>query len=281
MKTSPPIFLSALSLGALLFFLAGCTASQARAPRPALAPDFKVVETSTEKELTPAQLAGLRAAVSDYLHEREFDATRPLYVKLSLPADNPGDEPGWALIRIGEAAPRDYTVLSVYPGDRYDTPYDYYRNGYYNPAYAGFSRWGYYDPFDYNYGRTRPHGHTRPPPNQPVAKPESPVPVPAPTPQRPRWETPNRPSPDQPRAYPPRSAHPERWARERAQERAPERAAERTPREQRAPERESGDGGRASSPLPAPNYTPPPIMRSEPPAAREENSRLNPHQPER
>lgn len=38
------------------------------------------------------------------------------------------------------------------PGSFY---YDDYRDGYYPPC-GGLSRWGYYDPFDYNYGYSRP-----------------------------------------------------------------------------------------------------------------------------
>jgi len=122
--------------------------------------EFTVVESSTEKELTPAQLAELRQAVIDYLHSQGLEGNRLPFRESHFPPANPrGRTPMGGRVRIGDMPSQTYTVLAAYPGRDDYFPYDYYRYGYVNPAYAGFSRWGYYDPFDYNYG-----GYSRPVP---------------------------------------------------------------------------------------------------------------------
>jgi hypothetical protein len=163
-------------------------------------------------------------------------------------------------VRIGNLPAQTYTVLAAYPGPDDYYPYDYYRYGDYNPAYAGFSRWGYYDPYDYNYG-----GYSRPVPPRDQGKPHQPAGKPDHPPgSRTRWDSTPRPHPDQPRsnAYPPRTANPERWARERTENRG---------NQPRAKSANTNSGSRPSSPPPERSYSPPPF-RSEPSPGRVESS---------
>jgi len=245
MKTIVRYLSAAAALGAVFFF-SGCTTRTAKAPRVEPVAEFTVVESSTEKELTPAQLVELREAVINYLHSQGLRSNQLYYVKVSFPAAKPEDEPQWAVVRIGNFPSQTYTVLAAYPGRDDYYPYDYYRHGYYNPAFASFSRWGYYDPFDYNYG-----GYSRPVPPRDPGKPHQPDGKPdRPPGTRHRWDNPPRTDGDQPRtnAYPPRTAKPERWARERADDRGGYTRGEPGG---------SSSGGRTPSPPPERSYTPP------------------------
>jgi hypothetical protein len=236
---------AAAALGVVLVF-AGCTTQTAKGPRVESVAEFTVVESSTDKELTPAQLAELRQAVINYLHRQGLEGSRLYFVKVTFPPANPDDEPQWAVVRIGNLPAQTYTLLAAYPGRDDYQPYDYYRYGYYNPAYAGFSRWGYYDPFDYNYG-----GYARPMPPRDHGKPHQPDGKPDHPPgTRTRWNNTPRTNPEQPitNAHPPRTANPERWARERADNRGGYT---------RGDSGDSSSGGRTYSPRPERSYTPP------------------------
>ncbi|MBL9219338.1 MAG: hypothetical protein JNG82_12655 [Opitutaceae bacterium] len=234
-----------LGIGLLL---AGCVSQRVATQRVEPAAEFTVVRSSTNKELTPEQLSELRQAVGNYLRKQGLTGNRLYEVKVQFAPKHPEDEPEWVIVRIGRLPERTYTLLAVYPGPDDYYPYDYYRNGYYNPAYGGFSRWGYYDPFEYNYGGySRPvpprHDHGRPNhPNKPDDKPDHPPGT------RTRWDNTPRTNSDQPRsnAYPPRTANPERWARERSDNRGGYTRSE-----------PSYTGDRASNPPPDRSYSAP------------------------
>jgi len=268
----------AAALGAALLFTA-CTTQSAKGPRVETVTEFTVVESSSDQELSPQQLAEMREAILNYLQSQGLTGQRLYYVKVSFPPADPEGEPQWAVVRIANVSAQTYTVLAAYPGRDDYYPYDYYRYGSYNPAYAGFSRWGYYDPYDYNYGgysRPAPPYHNHGRPNQPNAPEEKPA---QPAATRARWENPRAVNPDQqrPTDRPVRTANPERWSRERAER--PERAYT-------AP-RESGGAGFSRSesrPAPAPSYTPAPSpapVRSEAPAPSREEYRSASPQNER
>lgn len=236
---------AAAALGAVLV-LSGCTTQTAKAPRVEPVAEFTVVESSTEKELTPAQLVELREAVINYLHSQGLRSNQLYYVKVTFPPANPEDEPQWAVVRIGNFPSQTYTVLAAYPGRDDYYPYDYYRHGYFNPAFSGFSRWGYYDPFDYNYG-----GYSRPVPPGDPGKPHLPDGKPNHPPgTRTRWNNTPRTNPEPPltNAYPPRSANPERWSRERADNRGGYTRSDPS---------NSSSAGRTYSPPPERSYSPP------------------------
>lgn len=233
------------ALGAALMF-SGCTTTTAKRPRVEPVAEFTVVESSTEKELTPAQLHELREAVVNYLYSQGLKSNQLYYVKVTFPAANPEDEPQWAVVRIGNFPSQTYAVLAAYPGRDDYYPYDYYRHGYYNPAFTGFSRWGYYDPFDYNYG-----GYSRPVPPRDHGRPDKRDGKPDHPPgTRTRWDHTPRTDADQSRspAYPPRTANPERWARERSDNRGGYTRSEPS---------NSDSGRRSYSPPPERSYSPP------------------------
>jgi hypothetical protein len=157
-------------LGALFFN--GCYSPAARAPRPKSTVEFVVVESSTEKQLTPAQLAALRATVLAYLREQGLSGGRTYYVKVEFPAANPADEPQWAIVRINNLSTQAYTVIAAYPGSDDYYPYDYGRSGYSHGGYTGFTRYDYHDPYHHDPGKYSPPRihYDHPKPDQPAHK---------------------------------------------------------------------------------------------------------------
>jgi hypothetical protein len=270
-------FVSAAAVLGTAFFVSGCVSSS-RTSRVKVVEEFAVVESSTAKELTPAQIADLRQAVANYLRGEGLTDGRTYYVKVTFPSEVPGEEPQWAVVRIGGQSARTYTVIAAYPGRDDYYPYDFYSTAYsssYYPGYAGFSRWGYYDPFDYNYGTyhrpvtPRDHDHNKnDKPDHPDNKSDHP------TSTRNRWSNPPGNDGSQPRTnYPPHQADPTRWARERAEARdaqshpttRPERTYNPPDRSYTPPERTYTPPERSYSPPPDRSYSPPP-ERSSPPS---------------
>lgn len=271
-------YVSAVALlGACLVF-AGCNTKSSQAPRPRVVEEFAVVESSTDKELTSAQLAELHTAVSRYLKQQGLVDNRFYYVKVTFPQANPGEPEQWAIVRVGTTTARTYQVLAAYPGpdDRYPYDYHYYRAGYstgYFPGYAGFSNWGYYDPYDYNYGYYS--GPYQPVPPRDHNKPDRPDRPDYPPAARNRWEHTPRGDSDQPRNYPPRTANPERWARDRADH--DRGSGGRTREREDRPERSSPPPRQETSYSPPErSYSPSPTpTHSEPIPSRTESSSSN------
>jgi outer membrane murein-binding lipoprotein Lpp len=258
MKNLVRMVTAAAVLGSALV-LAGCVNQTARRPQVKAVEEFAVVESSTSQELTPAQIAELRQAVINYLHEQGMGNGRIYYVRVTFPPVNPDDEPEWAVVRIGNLPTRSFTVLAAYPGADDFYPYEIYRSSYYG-GYSGFSRWGYYDPFDYNYGyatnppvppRDHPrdnHDHKRN--DQPGNKPYPPPGT------RTRWDGNPRTSPGEPRSH---SPHPGNDRRDHD-------------RNHKGGSHRDADGSRSPTPPPERSYTPPPERSYSPPPPAPERS---------
>lgn len=209
--------------------LSGCSSRMAKRPQLKVVEEFSIVESSTSQELTPDQIVDLRKAVISYLQEQGLTNNRIYYARVTFPAANPDEEPQWAVVRIGNFPAQTFTVLAAYPGPDDCYPYDYYRMGYHG-GYSGFTRWGYYDPFDYNYGHYS--GRARYPRDD--HKPGIPT----------RWN-------------PPRNNHPPR-----------DRAGGQWGRGHDPGGHSPGNTGRGRPPSPPPDrtYTPPPERAYSPPA---------------
>jgi hypothetical protein len=279
MNTLMRIVSAAAVLGTALF-LSGCV-SDTRTSRVKVVEEFSVVESSTEKELTPAQIADLRQAVANYLRAEGLTDGRTYYVRVTFPSDTPGEEPQWAVVRIGGQSTRTYTVIAAYPGRDDYYPDDFYSAGYsyanYYPGYGGFSRWGYYDPFDYNFG----YYHRPTPRDRDHAKPDNPKKPDDPTDQprhqpgpRNRWDNPPAKDDDRLRGnLPRRQPDPNRWTRERSDAR--DGQSRLTPR----PERTSTPPERSPALSPERSYSPPPersYSPTPPPPPDNNNSRPEP-----
>ena len=263
MNTLLRYFPAAALLGALLAF-AGCdTARTAQAgPRR---PDYQiaVVETSQGLELSPRQMLELRASAVNYLAESGLNRGGEYLVRIDLTPGVPAETDQWVVIRITSTPARTYTLLAAYPGSDDFYPYDYY--GFYNYGYPGFSRNGYYDPFDRGFTRTNYY----PPPvvlpprdrkpddrdhkpddkgHQPGDRGNSPPGTPT------RWDG-NRPDPDRPRTDDDRTHRPH-------------------PRNDNGSRPHDNDGGAGgASPRPqqsSPAYSPPTYSPPSPPPARSE-----------
>lgn len=280
MKTLTRYFPAAAFFGALLAF-SGCdTVRTAQAvPRR---PDYQiaVVETSRGLELSPRQMLDLRASAVNYLAENGLTRGGEYLVRIDLTPGVPAETDQWVVIRITSTPARTYTLLAAYPGSDDFYPYDYY--GFYNFGYPGFSRNGYYDPFDRGYTKTNyyPPPVVWPPrdrkPDDRDHKPDDKDHKPgdkgnSPPGTHTRWDG-NRPDPDRPRTndHPPRSNDHGDDGRTR-------------PTDRNTSPTWSGHGGGGSySPPPAPvqaqpTYSPPPPppARSEPPP-RTDSKQPNP-----
>lgn len=155
MKTFARRKIIVFALGAGLL-LSGCSTTTTISRRLPAKVEFTVVESSTEMELTPRQLAELRLSVSNYLREQGLTASGRYYVKVMFPATKPAEAPQWVIVQIDNTAAQTYTVLAAYPGPDDYYPYDYYRTGY-DRSYYGLPQYGYYNPPGYPYG-----AHPRP-----------------------------------------------------------------------------------------------------------------------
>jgi hypothetical protein len=262
-------FVSIAAVLGAAFSLVGCVTHPARSSRAKVVQEFSVVESSTEKELTPEQVADLRQAVANYLQSQGLADGRTYYVKVTFPSANPDEEPQWAVVRIGGQSVQTYTVVAAYPGRDDYYPYDFYSPGYsgysfssYYPGYGGFSRWGYYDPFDYNYGYYHrpvprdPNGKDKP--DQPGKKPEPP------TGTHTRWTNPPPKDGDDQHRASPRNADPDRWHNRTDTRDQQPRSTSRPDWSQNQPDRSYTPPERSytpperSSPPPERTYTPPP-----------------------
>lgn len=212
MKPFTRLIAVAVALGAGLFW-AGCTTTVSHAPRQHPGVDFAVVESSTAKELTPAQIDELRETVIAYLHDEGLTGNQVYLVKVNFATASPDEVAQWVIVRIGNISARTIQVLAAYPGADDYYPYDHYRFGYYSPGYYGFSRYGYNGPYYYDSGKYLPPlpPRVQPKPDDRYDKPDHP-----PT-TRTRWDRTPRTDSDQPkRHHPPRTENPEHRNRNRS-----------------------------------------------------------------
>jgi|GEM_PF-2038996 len=264
----PRRFITAVLVAATMV-LAGCATRTARVERTHVVEDFTIVDSSSSKELSPAQLAELRQAVINYLQEQGFTGHQVYYVKVEFPAADPAKEAQWAIVRIGRPATSTYTVVAAYPG-----PDDFYPFGYYgfSGGYGQYARYDYYDPFDYRYGNaSRPYFPLTPRKHEPDGKPDNPAGT------HTRWNNPPRNHPDEPRdgVTPPRPADPDHRTRNRDRDHNYDRTQSGnsvTPANVRDP-------GNTYTPAPASSYTPPASYSPAPAGPRNESS--NPARNER
>ena len=237
MKTIVRYLSAAATLGALLIF-SGCdTVRTARAVPSRIDYQVTVVEKSKGPELTPQQVAELRASALNYLAENGLNRGGEYLLKVSLTPGQPEDTDQWVVLRISSTPARTYTLLAAYlgPGDFY--PYDFYNYG-----YPGYSRYGYYDPFDCGYGKAGylPSAPVPPRDHKPGDKDKHPPAT------HTRWDG-NRPNPDRPHSTDHRDDGRDQ------------------PNDSNTGSSRSGHGNGDSSSTPRPAYNPPPApVRAEP-----------------
>ncbi len=183
-------------LGTAILFGGCATTKTAEVARPTPATfEFKVVETSGARELTPPETAQLRALVTKFLESTGELKPGSYFVRVDFPPETPGGAPAYVIVQLNTfPTPTSYTLLASYAGplpQPYPT-YDYRYNGY------GYSDYGYYDPFDYRSGNyyhptpVRPAHSRQPPPHVADRRPNEP-------------SEPNK--PDNPKPTVPRVAH--------------------------------------------------------------------------
>jgi len=205
-------------------FLSGCTTTVSKAPRPKPMVEFTVVESSTQQELTPAQLDELREAVIAYLQAEGLTGNQVYLVKVNLATASPDEVAQWVIVRTGNISARTFQVLAAYPGADDYYPYDHHRFGYYSPGYYGFSRYGYSDPYYYDSGKYLPPMPPRvhPRPGDRNDKPDHPPAT------HTRWNRTPRTDSDEPRRHhPPRTEKPEHQGRDRSDDGDHKRSADK------------------------------------------------------
>lgn len=158
------IGLSILALG-LAELVTGCTSQprHVRAGQPAN--DFEIVETSTSRQLTPREMAYLRAKVADYLAQQGQTGSGDYYVKIYL-----GEEAGvvaqgeWVVVRYTRYPATTYYVAAPQPAYSYPA-YNYSTFDYYPFGWLGFGAFSFRyhdDPYYHGYYPYLPrHGYPR------------------------------------------------------------------------------------------------------------------------
>jgi hypothetical protein len=269
--SSPLIRWSGLLLATVL--LAGCAATQrTAAPPPAkTVTDFKIVEQSTPRELTPAEQAQIQIAVENFLSGRDEARSGVYEVRVAFTPEQPGQPGEWVVVRISRLVVQGYELVASHPLER--RGYEYYHDQY------GYGPWGGYfsDPLYSGYGYYYPSSRRpdrRPPPDDsrdhdrqsPPPRPdETPTvanrpPTTQVPPHRPPFEQRSRPVPDRSRDEHRPAPNSPFEGRGRSNGHQPTPRAEPTPRTEPPP-------APPSPPLPPPERTMP--ERSVPEAPRE------------
>jgi hypothetical protein len=146
---------SALGIALLL---AGCetmhTARKQEPVKPAY--DFTVVQSSSDRTLTPADLALLREAVAKFLAGQGLVRSGEYLVRVDFPPDQPGAAGEWVIVKLTNLPTPTYTLVAAYSASEpeYFDPYDL--------RYGSWAEPYYYDPFDFGRGI-----YCRPPPLHP------------------------------------------------------------------------------------------------------------------
>jgi hypothetical protein len=151
MKTFLRIGAVVISLG-LAGLFAGCSSYSSYADRRQPARDFEVVETSTKRQLTEAEMAYLRAKVRDYLVQQGQTGSGDYYLKVYLGEESGVEEGEWVIVRYTRYPAGTYNVVSSsptywYPSYGYSS-LDYYPFGFFGLSALSFR---YYD-YPYYYG---------------------------------------------------------------------------------------------------------------------------------
>lgn len=175
MKTIARYVWAIAALGGILL-ISGCTTAHTN-PRTVrtrhIAPvnDFAVVESSTDRELSPQEMSQLHDAVVKYLESEGMMGRKGEYfVRVDFTPENSGGQGEWVIVKITNIPSSTYTLIAAYPAIGSDD--------YYPPDYvydAGFTYWdmpyGYYDPSGYypgnNHRRLGPLTPHRPDGNKP------------------------------------------------------------------------------------------------------------------
>ncbi len=162
MKTLARYVWAIATLGGILFG-SGCstTSHTARTVRVVeskhLGPviDFKVVENSTDRELSPQEMTQLREAVTKYLEGEGLMGRKGEYfVRVSFPGEKAGDPDESVVVKLTNIPSSTYTLIAAYPAigadDYYPSDYFYdYGFTYWDSSYDYYNPPGYY-PGDYH-----------------------------------------------------------------------------------------------------------------------------------
>ena len=154
------------ALGAAIL-LGGCTSMKtAKVARPTAGNfEFKVVEISGLRELTPPETGQLRALVTKFLETHGELKPGSYFVRVEFPPETPEGTPAYVIVQLNTfPTPTSYTLLASYPElwPQHYQSYDYSYNGY------GYPDYGYYYPYDYRTGGYYHPTSVRPtPPRQP------------------------------------------------------------------------------------------------------------------
>jgi hypothetical protein len=141
MKTIARYAWAVAALGAGLFFLSGASPLAARTRFAEPAYDLLVVQSSTDRKLSPADLEQLHEAVARFLASRGPVRSGEYIVRIDFPPQAPGAAAEWMIVKLTNLPPPAFALVEDYsPAESgYDYPYDYG---------SAYSPYGSYDPFD-------------------------------------------------------------------------------------------------------------------------------------
>jgi hypothetical protein len=150
----PGLLLVALGLCGLL---AGCVSQNAAASaRKRAVMEYRVIDSSIKRAMTPLEEAELRVAVLRYLEKHRGQA-EDRTVKFYLPTEEDSAAPEWVIVEFSKNAGVRYEGVATYPRYYWQTG-PYYSYDYYPWGYDSFGRFSvqYYDDWIYTNGHYIP-----------------------------------------------------------------------------------------------------------------------------
>lgn len=145
MTTTARKILATATLG-VVTLLAACSAPRsARAVRTPPTCSFTVLESSSDRSMTPKEQEQLRDAVAKFLEGEGLKQAGVYYVRVDFASETADAKAEWALVRLINQPAATYQLIAAYP----DIGDYYYPVGY---RYSAYPYSSYYDPFDHTYG---------------------------------------------------------------------------------------------------------------------------------
>ncbi len=149
MKTLVRYILATVMLGVGGFFTGCMTRTTAQAGRlPAMTFQMKVVESSSDRQLSPEEMKTLHDATIKFLAKQGDSLLGgTYYVRVNFVPAQPGEPGEWVLVEIISEPIDGSTRVAAY---RDSSPY--YYSAYAQSGYSPYSSDYYYDPYEYSHG---------------------------------------------------------------------------------------------------------------------------------
>src|SRR5262249_44403173 len=139
MKTLLRVIGFSAALGAA-FFSAGCSSTTTRTTRvkaPPLRFEMTLVESSTDRQLSPAEMEQVRPGAVNCLASQKDLVPGDYYVRVNFTPDASDANGDWAIVRLTSRPEPTYSLVAAYPAEMGDDAEgDVYAANYYDYDYG-------------------------------------------------------------------------------------------------------------------------------------------------